>query len=94
MKTLGTLSGAISAAGKATLTLGGSPLKKVKHGFYKLTIADHSKKAGLVIQALGYHAMTESTPSAVGTFSRSITLTPGKYFFEATGGPKTYFTVT
>ena len=78
----------VSATGKATLTLGGSAVKKVKHGFYKLTVVLHSKK-GFVIQALGYHAM--SYPKAG---SRTLTLIPHKYFFQAAGGPKTYFTVT
>ena len=93
-KTLGTLAGSISPTGKATLTIGGATVKKLKAGVYKLTVADHSKKAGLVIQALGYHAMTESTLPFTGTKTTTLRVIAGKYFFQASGGPKTYFTVT
>ena len=93
-KTLGALVGAISPTGKATLTISGATVKKLKAGSYKLTVADHSKKAGLIIQALGYHAMTESTLPFTGTKTTTLRVIPGKYFFQASGGPKTYFTVT
>jgi hypothetical protein len=93
-KTLGTLVGGISATGKATLKLGGAPVKKLEAGVYKLTVTDSSRKAGLVIQALGYHAMSESAVSGTGTKTTTLRVIPAKYFFQATGGPKTYFTVT
>jgi hypothetical protein len=93
-KTLGTLVGTISPTGKATLKLGGATVKKLKAGVYKLTITDQSRKAGLVIQALGYHAMSESAVSGTGTKTTTLRVIPAKYFFQATGGPKTYFTVT
>ena len=93
-KTLGALVGAISPTGRATLTIGGATVKKLEAGSYKLTVADHSKKAGLIIQALGYHAMTESTVPFTGTKTTTLRVVPGKYFFQASGGPKTYFTVT
>ena len=69
-------------------------MKKLKAGVYKLTVTDQSKKAGLVIQALGYHAMSESAVSGTGTKTTTLRVIPAKYFFQATGGPKTYFLVT
>jgi hypothetical protein len=93
-KTLGTLVGAISSTGKATLELGGTTVKKLKAGVYRITVKDSSKKAGLVIQALGYHAMSESAVSGTGTKTTTLRVIPARYFFQATGGPKTYFTVT
>ena len=93
-KTLGTLVGTISPTGKATLKLGGATVNKLKAGVYKLTVTDQSKKAGLVIQALGYHAMSESAVSGTGTKTTTLRVIPAKYFFQATGGPRTYFTVT
>jgi len=93
-KTLGTLVGSITAAGKASLTFGGARVKTLKAGVYRLTVTDHSRKAGLVIQALGYHAMQESGATAVGSSTRNLTVIRGRYFFRATGGPKTYFSVT
>lgn len=91
--TLGTLVGSISARGKATLTVAGSTVKKLKAGVYRLAVSDHSKKAGLIIQALGYHAMAESAVAGTGTRTTTLRVIPGKYFFQATGGPRTYFMV-
>jgi hypothetical protein len=93
-KTLGTLVGSISSTGKATLKMSGATVKKLKAGVYKLTVTDRSEKAGLVIQALGYRAMTESAVSGTGTKTTTLRVIPAKYFFKATGGPKIYFTVT
>ncbi len=93
-KTLGTLVGSVSPTGKATLKIGGATVKKLKAGVYKLTVTDTSKKAGLIIQALGYKAMTESAVLGTGTKTTTLRVIPAKYFFQATRGPKTYFTVT
>jgi hypothetical protein len=67
----------------------------MKAGKYMLKVVDQSKKASLIIQALGSHAMTYSTPSATGTKTHSLTLFSGKYFFQSSPrGVKTYFTVS
>ena len=92
-KTLGTLVGSVSATGKATLKISGATVKKLKAGVYKLTVNDSSKKAGLIIQALGFKAMTESAVSGTGTKTTTLRVIHGKYFFQATGGPKIYFSV-
>jgi hypothetical protein len=94
-KRLGTLTGSISAAGKAALSFGGKPVKSLKAGLYTLSIADHSKKAGFVVQKLGFPAMKESGAATVGSHTVRLTLSPGKWFFTtAPAGAKTYFTVT
>jgi hypothetical protein len=73
----------------------GKPVTKVKAGKYTLKVVDQSKKASLIIPALGYRAMTYSTPSATGTTTHSLTLFLGKYFFRSSpSGAKTYFTVS
>lgn len=89
---LGTLAGSISPTGKAGLTIDGSTVNKLKAGVYKLVVSDHSKKAGLIIQALGYAASDVSGVSGTGTTVWSLRVIRGKYFFRATGGPKTFFT--
>jgi len=86
--------GSARAGGTLTLKVGSSTVKKLEAGVYKLTVSDHSKKAGLVIQALDYHAMTESASSGTGTKTTTLGVIPARYFFRATGGAKTYFTVT
>jgi hypothetical protein len=94
-KTLGTLAGSISAAGKAALSFGGKPVKTLKAGIYTLSVSDHSKRVGLVVEKLGFPAMKESGAATVGSHSARLTLSPGKWFFLASpGGAKSYFSVT
>jgi hypothetical protein len=94
VKPLGTLKGSVSASGKPTLTFGGKTLKSLKAGLYSVSVADHSKKAGLILGQSSKHAITLSGAAAVGTSVRTVTLSAGKSFFEAsTSGPKTYFSV-
>jgi hypothetical protein len=92
---VGTLAAAVSASGQPTLKFGGKAVKTLKPGRYKLTIADHSKKAGFIVWKLGSHAMMLSGVAAAKSSSQTLTLIAGKWFFEASmSGPKTYFTVT
>jgi len=92
---LGALIGSVSASGKATLTTGGKTVKALKAGLYKVTVEDHSKQAGLIIEKLGFSAMRFSGTASVGVSSHNLTLSAGKWFFAAsTGGQKTYFSVS
>ena len=87
--TAGTLAGTVSAAGKATLTFGGRIVKTLKAGVYELTVADHSKRAQLIVEKVGFPAMTE------GATSHKLTLSSGRWFFKSsTGSQKEYFKVT
>jgi hypothetical protein len=92
---VGTVKASVSASGKPALTFGGKAVKTLKAGRYMFTVADHSKKAALIVWPLGKHALTLSGSAATGSSSHSVTLGAGKWFFEASvSGPKTYFTVT
>ena len=94
MKTLGTLAAAVSAAGKPTLMMGGKTVKTAKAGLYKFTVIDRSRKVGLVVGKLGSLPTRLSGVAAVGTSSRNLSLTAGKWYFAASAtAPKTYFTV-
>jgi hypothetical protein len=94
VKTLGTLAAAVSAAGKPTLMMGGITVKSAKAGVYKLTVIDHSRKVGLVVGKLGSLPTRLSGVAAVGTSSRNLSLTAGKWYFAASAtAPKTYFSV-
>jgi hypothetical protein len=95
VKKLGTLNGSVSASGKAALAFSGKAVKTLKAGRYTVSVQDHSTKAGLIVWMLGGHAMTLSAAAATGSSSHSVTLTAGKWFFEASArGPRTYFSVT
>jgi hypothetical protein len=92
---VGTIKASVSAAGKPALTFAGKAVKTLKKGRYMFTVADHSKKAALIVWPLGKHALTLSGAAATGSTSHSVTLSTGKWFFEASiSGPRTYFTVT
>ena len=91
---VGTLKGSVTASGKAALSFDGKAVKALKAGRYKVTAVDHSKKSGLIVGHGSAQPITISGAAAVGTSSRSITLSAGKWFFEAsTHGPKTAFSV-
>ena len=93
-KTLGTLTLSVGASGKPNLTLGGKPVETLKAGRYALLVGDSSRKAGLLIGHGIVHPSTLSGATAVGTSSRTLNLTAGRWFFEtSTSGPKIYFTV-
>jgi hypothetical protein len=92
-KLLGTLHAAVSAAGKATLTLGGKSVTKLRSGRYSIAVVDQSTKAGFIVG--GKHTMTLSGIAAVGASSHTVTLSAGKWFFEAAaGGRKVSFVVS
>jgi hypothetical protein len=92
-KTVGTLLGAISASGKGTLTFGGKAAKTLTAGVYKVTVADRSSKAAFVLGNPAKHVITLSSAAATGTKSRTVALTAGRWYFQASGGTKTTFTV-
>ena len=57
-------------------------------------MVDRSKKLGLVVGKLGSLPTRLSGVAAVGTSSRNLSLTAGKWYFAASAtAPKTYFTV-
>jgi hypothetical protein len=91
---MGVLKGVVNARGKLTLTLGGKKLGKLEAGRYTVKVTDHSKKAGLILGVGSKKPITLSSAKASGSSSHPVTLTAGKWFFEAsTRGPKTYFVV-
>jgi hypothetical protein len=93
-RSIAVLDGTVSASGKVTLTFAGKIVKTRSAGRYKVTVEDHSKKAGLFVGETSKPALTISGVAAVGTRSRTITLTAGRWFFEAAAsGKKTYFSV-
>jgi len=74
---VGTLKASVSASGKPTLTFNGKAVKTLKTGHYMVTVADHSKKAGLIVWQLGRHAITLSGSAACGAPSRkSVSVLP------------------
>ncbi len=90
------LSGVVSASGKPGLMLAGKAVKTLPAGRYLVLVADHSRKAGLIVGTSAKHTIILSKPAATAASARvALTLSKGKWFFEASaGGPKTWFRVT
>jgi hypothetical protein len=85
---LGTLIGRVNPVGNLVLTYGGIPVKKVKAGRYKLTVADKTPKRGFVVGKSGGAATTIGGVTFVGTKTVTLNLTGGKWTFYASGGAK------
>jgi hypothetical protein len=98
VKLAGTLKasvGSMMGMSKPMLTLNGKAPKTLKAGVYKITVSDQSKKDGLVVGRSGKTPITVSSKSDVGSRSKNVTFTAGKWYYaNAAGGAKTYFTVT
>jgi hypothetical protein len=88
-----TLEGAVSAAGKATLTLHGTSVASLKAGTYELTVSDEDTRAGFTLQKLHQHAVVLSGRSFVGRRARTFELTPGTWTYYAAAGPVRRFLV-
>ncbi len=93
-KTLGTFAATVTTAGKPTLTIGGNTVKTAKVGLYEFAITDRSKKIGLLVGKVSKTPITLSGASSIGTSSRTVSLSAGRWYFAASAtGPKTYFAV-
>jgi hypothetical protein len=91
----GTLTGAVTAAGKATLTYKHKALTTLAPGLYKVTVNDKSKKVGLILQMQHGKTTTVSTGPGVGTKTVTVNLKAGQWFFyTAKGATKSGFIVS
>jgi hypothetical protein len=90
----GTLVGAVTAAGKLTLTIRGKPVASLKAGRYRITVTDASRKSGFTVQQNRKAATTITGIGFVGKHSVTVDLKTGQWFFYADFvGRKTYFLV-
>jgi hypothetical protein len=87
----GTLIGAVNAAGRLTLSFKGKSVTSLKAGTYTIRFTDKSSTAGLVLQKLKHSAtVSVSGPAFVGTHTKSLPLSAGKWFFMPRVGKPTY----
>jgi hypothetical protein len=90
----GSLTGAVSAAGKLSLKQGGKAVTSLESGRYSLQVTDRSKKSGFLIQEVRKGARTVSGVAAVGKHSVTVDFKRGQWFFYGTFvGKKSYFIV-
>jgi hypothetical protein len=90
----GTLSGALSANGKSTLTSKGKSVSILKAGRYRFAIDDRDAKRSFTIQAPGGKPDDLTTASFVGKHSVFITLTAGRWmFYSGLGKPSSFLVI-
>lgn len=90
----GTLDGVVGTGGTLRLALDGKAVTTLTAGRYKVTVVDHSKTSGLIIQESGKAASTVAGIAFVGKRSTTIALSAGQWFYYPTFvGKKTYFVV-
>jgi hypothetical protein len=82
----GTLTAAVSAAGKLTLAFKGRSIEKLSHGRYTVKVTDRSASSGLTIEK-GKKVDHATGATFVGARSASLVLSAGRWTFTAgTGG--------
>jgi hypothetical protein len=92
-KLRGALVGAISSAGKPTLSLNGKGVSSLKAGRYKLTIEDKTTKGGFTIGQLHKPSLTVTSRSFVGRRTVMLTLRTGRWLFYSSAAAKRDFVV-
>jgi hypothetical protein len=91
----GTLAATVSVAGKLTLTFKGKRVSSLVEGKYTISVVDHSKTSGFVVQEVDGLATTVSSAAFVGTRHASVSIGAGQWlYYPSFIGKKTYFVVT
>jgi hypothetical protein len=91
----GTLVGTVNVAGKPKLTFDGRAVTTLKSGRYSISVSDHSKKGGFLIQGVKQGATTVTGVAFIGKRTEMVDLRAGQWFFYPTFvGAKTFFIVT
>jgi hypothetical protein len=89
----GRLSAAVSAAGRATLTLRTRSVRSLNAGRYDITVADRSPVAGFFVARAGGKPVALTSDAFVGKKTRRVTLTAGRWTFFARAGRTSSFVV-
>lgn len=91
--TRGTLAGSVSAGGTLTLSFEGKPAATLAAGRYTLKVTDSSRQSGFML-VKAKHTLTVTGMAYVGERTATVTLTSGRWTFEAApGGKATAITV-
>ena len=86
----GTLTGAVSAAGRLTIAFKGKSVTSLKAGRYTVAVSDRSSTNGFLLQKPRHTALTVAGTTFIGKRSLSVTLTAGKWLVLPRLGTATY----
>ena len=90
----GTLAGAVSPAGKLTLTFKGRSVASLRSGRYRIAVDDETAKSAFMVQRLKKQPVTVTGHAFVGRRTVTVTLDRGQWwYFSGAGKKKTYFIV-
>ena len=88
----GKLTGVVNAAGKLSIAFNGKSVSSLKAGIYKLVVTDKSSTSGFMLSRKP-KTVSVTGSSYIGTKTRSVTLTAGKWVFAPSLGAKQTFSV-
>jgi len=86
----GTLTAAVSPAGRLSLAYKGKGLTSLKAGKYTIAVTDRSANAGLVLQKLKRSPVSITGSAFMGTRSVHVQLTAGRWLFAGGRGEPSY----
>lgn len=89
----GTLTGAVSAAGKLTLLFKGKTVGELKSGRYTFVIDDQAATTAFEVQRIKKNPVTVTGVKYVGKHKVTVPLDAGQWWFFSGAGKKTYFIV-
>jgi hypothetical protein len=90
----GTLNGTVAASGRLTISFKGKSVASLKAGQYTIRVTDKSSTQGLLLQKVKHTATVSVSGLAfVGTRSKTLPLSAGKWFFMPRAGKATYAVV-
>ncbi len=90
----GTLSAAVSAAGKLSLVFKGKTVTTLPAGRYAVALTDKSARSGFVLGLAKHAPLTLASKGPVGKRTVTVDLSPGQWFYAPRAlGTKTYFVV-
>jgi hypothetical protein len=86
----GTLTAAVSAAGKLTMSFKGKSVASLRVGRYKIAVTDKSSTSGFMLQKLKHSVVSVTGTAFVGKRSATYQLTAGKWLVAPRLGKTTY----
>ena len=89
----GTLTAAISASGRLSLAFKGKSVTKLRAGKYSLAVTDRSSTLGFLLRKGDRAPLAITGSGFVGTRSKSVRLTAGRWLFAAGPGKTAYSVV-
>ena len=89
----GTLAGAVSPAGKLTLTFKGKSVASLKSGRYKIAVDDRTSSSAFEVQTPKKQPVVVTGHAFVGKHTVTVALDAGQWWYFSGAGKKTYFIV-